>query len=295
MICLINLNTIQAPYLVLFVNVKTFRLYSQKEFHKQLVCLHRRILQRKFQPYHVPLTTPLDSPLLHPVLLRGVIRKIVLPKDDIRNRQLLISILPDCLRESSSLFSPTAQTDDNDINSVIPDNRSTNDIHPSVYSENSPLVNQDDSCTQSQHMDEYVSSDLSVKKDAFKNKWTNIFSRDISWSEFCSSCDQFAVETCSLALEIAANSSPTSQRRKPLPRCNRPSGRRPAFRHRPLLLNSVEAQRIQTLYQHSKKKGARKYFHQTVPHTLDQLEVLNPFSRTLFPIAIVILRPSKTN
>ena len=96
MICLINLNTIQAPYIVLFVNVKTFRLYSQNEIHKQLVCLHRRVLQRKFQPYHVPLTTPLDSPLLHPVLPQDAIRKIVLPKDDIRNRQLLISFLPDC-------------------------------------------------------------------------------------------------------------------------------------------------------------------------------------------------------
>ena len=65
------------------------------------------------------------------------------------------------------------------------------------------------------------------------------------------------METRSLALEIAANSSPTSYRPKPLPRCNRPSGRRPAFRHRPLLSNHAEAQRIQTLYRHSRKKAAR--------------------------------------
>ena len=66
------------------------------------------------------------------------------------------------------------------------------------------------------------------------------------------------MESHSLALEIAAVSSPTFHRRKPLPRCNRPSGRRPAFRHRPLLSNPAEAQRIQTLYRHSKKKAARK-------------------------------------
>ena len=92
----------------------------------------------------------------------------------------------------------------------------------------------------------------------FKDKWTTAFSSDIPWSEFCSLCNEFAVESHSLALEIAAVSSPTFHRRKPLPRCNRPSGRRPAFRHRPLLSNPAEAQRIQTLYRHSKKKAARK-------------------------------------
>ena len=67
--------------------------------------------------------------------------------------------------------------------------------------------NHDDICTQSQPTDLPAASDLSAKKDLFKDKWTGIFSSDITWSEFCSNCDQFAVETRSLALEMAANFS----------------------------------------------------------------------------------------
>ena len=133
-----------------------------------------------------------------------------------------------------------------------------NDIQPLIDGVNLPSPNQEDNPTPSQTSDSTTPSDLSLKKDAFKDKWTTAFSSDIPWSEFCSLCDEFAVESHSLALEIAAVSSPTFHRRKPLPRCNRPSGRRPAFRHRPLLSNPAEAQRIQTLYRHSKKKAARK-------------------------------------
>jgi hypothetical protein len=171
------------------------------------------------------------------------------------------------LRHSPSSSPPVVQTDVTDIlfNSAISNNESTNEIQPPIDNDNLPFPNQDDNYTQSQPTASSTSSDLSLKKDAFKRKWTAAFSSDIPWSEFCSLCDEFAVETRLLALEITADSSPTSNRRKPLPRCNRPTGRRPAFRHRPLLSNPAEAQRIQTLYRHSKKKAARKILSPNCP------------------------------
>ena len=168
---------------------------------------------------------------------------------------------PRSSRHPSSPSSPVVQTDVNDIllNSALSNDGSTYEAQPRTDSEIDPLPssNQDDNSTQSQPS-QPTPSDSSLKRDAFKDKWTSAFSSDIPWSEFCSLCDEFVVETRSLALEIAANSSPTSYRPKPLPSCNRPSGRRPAFRHRPLLSNPAEAQRIQTLYRHSRKKAARK-------------------------------------
>ena len=92
------------------------------------------------------------------------------------------------------------------------------------------------------------------------------------------------METRSLALEIAANSSPTSYRPKPLPRCNRPSGRRPAFRHRPLLSNPAEAQRIQTLYRHSRKKAARKILSPNCPPYSGSIENAESFFKDTFSL-----------
>ena len=170
-------------------------------------------------------------------------------------------------RQSPSSSPPVVQSDVNDIlfYSDISNNESSNEIQPAIDNDNLSFPNQDDNYTQSQPTSSPTSSDLSLKKDAFKRKWAPAFSSDIPWSEFCSLCDEFAVETRLLALEIAADFSPTSNRRKPFPRCNRPTGRRPAFRHRPLLLNPAEAQRIQTLYRHSKKKAVRKILSPNCP------------------------------
>ena len=193
---------------------------------------------------------------------------------------------PRWLQHSPSPSSPAAQADVSDIplNFTTSSNGSTNEEQPPVYSEVFPSPNHDDICTQSQPTDLPAASDLSAKKDLFKDKWTDIFSSDITWSEFCSNCDQFAVETRSLALEMAANFSPTSHRRKPLQRCNRPSGRRPAFRHRPLLLNPAEAQRIQTLYRHSKKKAARKILSPNCPSYSGSIESAESFFRITFSL-----------
>ena len=193
---------------------------------------------------------------------------------------------PRWLQHSPSPSSPAAQADVSDIplNFTTSSNGSTNEEQPPVYSEVFPSPNHDDICTQSQPTDLPAASDLSAKKDLFKDKWTDIFSSDITWSEFCSNCDQFAVETRSLALEMAANFSPTSHRRKPLQRCNRPSGRRPAFRHRPLLLNPAEAQRIQTLYRHSKKKAARKILSPNCPSYSGSIESAESFFRNTFSL-----------
>ena len=118
-----------------------------------------------------------------------------------------------------------------------------------------------------------------MKKDAFKSKWTAAFSSDIPWSEFCSLCDEFAVETRLLALD----SSPTSNRPKPLPRCNRPTGHRPAFRHRPLLSNPAKAQRIQTLYRHLRKKAARKILSPNCPLYSGSIGSAESFQGHVFP------------
>ena len=83
---------------------------------------------------------------------------------------------------------------------------------------------------------------------------------------------------------MAANFSPTSHRHKPPQHCNRPSGRRPAFRHRPLLLNPAEAQHIQTLYRHSKKKAARKILSPNCPSYSGSIESAESFFRNTFSL-----------
>ena len=60
-------------------------------------------------------------------------------------------------------------------------------------------------------------------------------------------------------------------------RCNRPSGRRPVFRHRPLFSNPAEAQRIQTLYSHSRKKEARKILSPNCPPYSGSIENAESF------------------
>ncbi|CAB4034717.1 Hypothetical predicted protein [Paramuricea clavata] len=193
---------------------------------------------------------------------------------------------PRSSRHPSSPSSPVVQTDANDLlNSAIPNDSSTYEVQPPIDSEIDPLSspNQDDNNTQFQPS-QPTPSDSSLKRDAFKDKWTSAFSSDIPWSEFCSLCDEFVVETRSLALEIAANSSPTSYRPKPLPRCNRPSGRRTAFRHRPLLSNPAEAQRIQTLYRHSRKKAARKILSPNCPPYSGSIENAESFFKDTFSL-----------
>ena len=86
-------------------------------------------------------------------------------------------------------------------------NESANELQPPTDNDNLPIPNEDDNYTQSQPASLPTPCDLTSKRDTFKDKWTAAFCCDIPWSEFCSLCDEFAVETCSLALEITANSS----------------------------------------------------------------------------------------
>ena len=189
-------------------------------------------------------------------------------------------------RQSPPSSPPAVQDDVNDIlfNSAMVNNEPTNELHPPTDNDNSPLRNEEENYTQSQPASSPTPSELTSKRDAFKDKWTTAFSCDIPWSEFCSLCDEFAVEARSLASEITANSSPTSNRRKPLPRCNRRTGRRPAFRHRPLLLNPAEAQRIQTLYRHSKKKAARKILSPNCSPYTGSIENAESFFKDTFSL-----------
>ena len=83
---------------------------------------------------------------------------------------------------------------------------------------------------------------------------------------------------------MAVNFLPTSHRGKLLPRCNRPSGRRPAFRHRLLLLNPAESLRIQTLYRHSKKKAARKILSPNCPSYSRSIGSAESFFRNTFSL-----------
>ena len=92
---------------------------------------------------------------------------------------------PRWLRHSPSPSSPAAQTDVSDIrlNFTTSSNGSTNEVQPPVYSDVFPSHNHDVICIQSQPTDLPAASDLSTKKDIFKDKWTDIFSSDITWSE----------------------------------------------------------------------------------------------------------------
>ena len=154
---------------------------------------------------------------------------------------------------SPSFAPPIVQIDvDDDLNPPM----SSNELLPQIDHDDGIFLspNQDRNCAEPLLAASHIQYDLSSRKDAFKDKWTSTFSSDIPWPEFCSLCDEFAVETRTLAKEIAAVSSPTSNPRKPLPRSDQPSGRRSASPDRPLLSNSVEAQRIQTLYRYEKSR-----------------------------------------
>ena len=104
----------------------------------------------------------------------------------------------------------------------------------------------------------YLPSSISLRKTVFQGKWSSAFPGNLSWSNFCNYCDEFAIQYRTLALEIAIERSSTFLRPQTLPRRDRLADSRPIFRHWPLLSNPAEAQHIQTLYRHSKNRAARR-------------------------------------
>ncbi len=88
----------------------------------------------------------------------------------------------------------------------------------------------------------------------FQSKWVEVFNLDHSWEEFCGLCEQFATECRDMAqyLNQPKNPKPKPAVVPPPPPRRPPNGR--PFRR----FNPVEARRIQGLYQHSKKRAARK-------------------------------------
>ena len=86
----------------------------------------------------------------------------------------------------------------------------------------------------------------------FQEHWHETFSSDLSWSNFCAKCEEFAGET------HENNNSPA----QPPPPC-RPAAGRPAAGRPIPRFDPVAAKRIQSLYRHSKKRAAWKLLCET--------------------------------
>ena len=91
---------------------------------------------------------------------------------------------------------------------------------------------------------------------AFRERWFEVFSGELSWPDFCSRCEEFAGEARDLVRQLRTRSAPgntTNPAPPPPPPPRRPAAGRPIPRFDP-----AAAKRIQGLYHHSKKRSAWK-------------------------------------
>ena len=91
---------------------------------------------------------------------------------------------------------------------------------------------------------------------AFRERWFVVFSGELSWPDFCARCEEFAAEARDLVRQLRTRSTPGNSNNPappPPPPRRRPAAGRPIPPFYP-----VAAKRIQGLYQHSKKRAARK-------------------------------------
>ena len=94
----------------------------------------------------------------------------------------------------------------------------------------------------------------------FQTEWNDKFQRDLTWEEFSAACAEFI----DAALPLARNLSATRHRHGPR-RPDRPAARPPHNVRRGPHFDAAEAQRIQTLYRHSRKRAARKIMGDASP------------------------------
>ena len=95
----------------------------------------------------------------------------------------------------------------------------------------------------------------------FQKKWTDIFSSNCSWEEFCGNCSNFVYESKEFIVNTASTKphNPAPRNIPNHPPKHPPFGR--GFHH----FDKAEAQKIQALYYCSKKKAARKILSNNSP------------------------------
>ena len=154
------------------------------------------------------------------------------------------------LRVLQSNF-PPCQLSPERINSVVQPSPPT-----SAASDHDDITNISSATPNSNHVPSNTTEVENVdqlKRKEFREHWINQFNQDQPWDVFSNLCVQFAEKGIKLVKSIANPSSSRPQPRRP----DRPSARPPHGNFRPRF-DKGDAQRIQQLYRHSKKRAARK-------------------------------------
>ena len=111
----------------------------------------------------------------------------------------------------------------------------------------------------------------------FQKKWTDIFSSNCSWEEFCGNCSNFAYESKEFINTAstkphnpAPRNIPCYPSKHPLVGCG--------IHH----FDKAEAQKIQALYYYSKKKAARKILSDNSPTYIGSINSAEAYFRESF-------------
>ena len=119
---------------------------------------------------------------------------------------------------------------------------------------------------------------LSTRLTTFRETWTSIFSTELPWDEFATHCGTFTSEARDLATDLLADSRP-----RPAPRNNdRPTARRPPNGRPFTRFDGAEAQRLQSLYRHSKKRAGRKILSNDSPSYSGSVSEVENFFTNMF-------------
>ena len=117
--------------------------------------------------------------------------------------------------------------------------------------------------------------------EEFRTHWNGRFNADLSWEDFSEACAEFAERGQELGQIVSRSNPHRPQPRRPDRPSARPAARPPhgQFRQR---FDRVEAQKIQLLYRHSKKRAARKVLQPDSPFYTGSIQNADAFYRQMF-------------
>ena len=124
-------------------------------------------------------------------------------------------------------------------------------------------------------------SNLDINKEklkTFTQKWSQIFTSDLSWNDFCNKCSTFTKDARLFAIELSSNPA----RKPPPPSNDHVHVDRPPHGRQFQPFNNKDAQKIQSLYNHSKKRAARKILADNSPTYTGSLYDAESFFRNSF-------------
>lgn len=177
------------------------------------------------------------------------------------------------LRSDHLISSSENTNQDQPINDVFPNPIINNPPDSYPESPSSFFLHQNDDNIEDTNLDTNKG-----KLKSFTQKWSQIFTSDLSWNDFCEKCSSFTNDARLLAIELSFNPSNKSppQSNNHIPSKRPPHGRQ----FQPF--NKKDAQRIRSLYNHSKKRAARKILADNSPSYTGSLHDAESFFRDSF-------------